>query len=394
MKAGPRQDPVTPARERAPSEEAAIRAVASWVNQLARTLKTCRLYDSNNPTVVRFREEIASALQRLLDEHGTLVLRFTADDVLYDEVSLYPAKSRDDNLALPFYQDGIHALTLSRGIEEPEVEALLDAILQVTGQNLGQDDLVTLLWEAHLDHVDVEYVPSEGDLGSGGEEGVDRGEVVPWPTAQDDAESGTMPVNEDGTPDGGRSDDWSPGGQTAEIEAELSELETIAPTEMLRFLDEHQGERNAPMLHSVLGVVRAGLEAQARDDDREDFGRFLPKVLRQTISAGDWRDAHEAVGLLARCPSREWSPEIFMQELLQPISIAGVVEKLDAQDPERIGEYVELAHALGDPALDWINLALAESQQRRTRRALAEAIANLCPDNPERLAPWLADPPW
>ncbi|HEV2105936.1 MAG TPA: hypothetical protein VGU27_09420, partial [Candidatus Eisenbacteria bacterium] len=49
----------------APSDPV-VKAAAAWLNQLARTLKTCRLYDATNPTVVRFREELDGALLRLL----------------------------------------------------------------------------------------------------------------------------------------------------------------------------------------------------------------------------------------------------------------------------------------------------------------------------------------
>jgi HEAT repeat protein len=101
------------------------------------------------------------------------------------------------------------------------------------------------------------------------------------------------------------------------------------------------------------------------------------------------------LALLRKCgrPS-EWSVEGFTQELFQPISVASVTEKLDQQEVPALTEFVALARDLGEPAVDWLNLTLAESQQRRTRRALAEAIASLCRDDPERLAPWLADPRW
>jgi HEAT repeat protein len=55
---------------------------------------------------------------------------------------------------------------------------------------------------------------------------------------------------------------------------------------------------------------------------------------------------------------------------------------------------VALAKELGEQAAEWLNLVLAGSQNRGTRRVLAEAIAALCRDNPERLAPWLGDPSW
>src|SRR5262245_10739938 len=164
-------NPTTSPDKEVPAErsvsDAAVKAVYAWVNQLGRTLKTCRLYDSNNPTVVRFRDELGVALTRLLEQHGTVTLHFTAEDVTCNEVSLYPARSRDDNLALPFYRDGIRSMTLTPGLAPRELDALLEGVLQVTGQNLGQDDLVTLLWEAQLRNIEIDYVPAEGDFGSG-----------------------------------------------------------------------------------------------------------------------------------------------------------------------------------------------------------------------------------
>ena len=81
-KVRPRQEEV--AEERTPEQEAAIKGRRGLVGQFARTLKTCRLYDAANPTVVRFRQETETSLRRTLEALGTLVLKFTADDVLYE----------------------------------------------------------------------------------------------------------------------------------------------------------------------------------------------------------------------------------------------------------------------------------------------------------------------
>src|SRR5262245_56765765 len=97
-----RARPPAPADTRPPAPDADLKAAAGWINQLARTLKTCRLYDARNPTVVRFREELGRSLHRVLADHGELHFRFTADDVFYGDESLYPARSRADNLALAF----------------------------------------------------------------------------------------------------------------------------------------------------------------------------------------------------------------------------------------------------------------------------------------------------
>ncbi len=373
-----------------PEQEAAVRAAGVLVNHLARTLKTCRLYDANNPTVIRFREDLARALARTLEEHGPLTLDFTSDDVLCLEASLYPARSRDDNLALPFYSDGIHALHFAPGITTAEVEAFLDAVLQVTGQNAGEDDLVTLLWEAHLDHLDVDYVPAEGDVGSGSLD--EAGEVVPWPTPAPESEVAPAARPRAGEE---RSEDWMVGDLTVEVEAGFAELEELAPGETRRFLEEYQAEHQVALPTATIAIASAFLHSGASTEDKAELARFLPRVLRQSVAAGAWTDARHCLALLRRCGRHsEWSLESFAQELFQPVSIAAVVEKLDQQDGATAGDFVALARDLGEPAVDWLNLALAESQQRRTRRVLAEAIAQLCRDEPERLASWLADPRW
>lgn len=386
----------TAAEERTPEQEAAVRAAGAWINQFARTLKTCRLYDGNNPTVIRFRDELSASLRKTIDEHGPLTYRFHADDVLFDDVSLYPARSRDDNLALAFYRDGIHAITLTEGILPREVEALLDGLLQVSGQNAGEDDLVTLLWQAQLAHIDVDYVPAEGDVG-GGAEPADPGTLVPWPTAGVEAPEGDANDAEATGPSGGeveRSDDWTTGDLTVEVEAAFEELEALAPREVARLIEEHRAEHAVSMVTSTLAISNAYLACGLPGEDHAELARFLPRVLRQAMARGAWLEARETLLMLGRCDSAEWSAESFAQELLQPISITQAVEKLDQQEPAEVAECVAFAQVLGGPSVDWLNLVLAECQQRHTRRVLAEAIAEMCRDNPERLAPWLADPRW
>ncbi len=373
-----------------PEQEATARAAGVWVNHLARTLKTCRLYDANNPTVIRFREELAQALVRLLEQHGGLTLAFTSEDVLCEERSLYLARSRDDNLALPFYRDGIQAIHFSPGIVPAEVETFLDAVLQVSGQNAGENDLVTLLWESHLQHLDVDCVPGEADMGGGV---ADTGDFVPWPAPGGPAGDGSEDAP--GADAEERSDDWLLGDLAAEVEAGFAELDSLAPAEIPRFLEEYRAEHEVPLATATIAISSAFLHAGITAADKVELARFLPRVLRQTITAGAWTEARHCLALLRRCGRQsEWSIETFTQDLFQPISVAGVVEKLDLQEAPVLAEFTALAHELGPFAVDWLNLALAESQQRRTRRALAEAIAELCRDDPERLAPWLADPRW
>jgi HEAT repeat protein len=404
MSVSPRPQGIDAPTEPGQPQASTLKAATAVLNQFARTLKTCRLYDSNNPAVIRFRDEFAGALRKMLAEHGSLTYRFSSDDVLFDDISLYPARSRDDNFALPFFRDGIRAITFHSGVEPHEVEALLDAVLEVTGQNAGEDDLVTLLWERQLQHIDIDYVPAEGDVGSGASPAESRsdGVMMPWPAGDAAVDEGAG-AGEDESPHaesitvggaGTRSDDWSTGELTVEIEAGFEELDALAPSEVERFRREFEAEHAVPTVTATLAVAYAFLSAGASDDDRAEMAQFLPRILRQAVTHGAWEEATEALRLLNENAGGVWAPDSFAQELLQPISISGIVERIDAQDPERASAFVAFARALGWPAVDLLNLVLAEVQARRARRILAEAIAGMCRDNPERLAPWLSDPRW
>jgi HEAT repeat protein len=394
MTAEPRPVQETAAKEPGPT----AKAVAAWVNQLARTLKTCRLYDSNNPTVIRFREDLADSLDRLLEQHGAITLSFTADDVLFQEVTVHAARSRDDNLALPFHRDGIRNLTLSPGIEPREVEGVLDAVLQVSGQNVGQDDLVTLLWEGGFSHLDVDYVPSAGDIGSGdGQEGQEGEAGIPWPSGglelgAEEAAAETPQAAGEERASGTRSDDWTTGELTVEIEAGYAELASLAPSETERFRREFAAEHEVSATTTALAIVRAALSTGVTREDRGEFSQFTPRLLRLSVAQGAWLEAHEALDLLRGQDDALF--ESLVQELLQPISVSTTAEHLDQQDPQAVLAFIELARSLGDSGIDLLNAVLAESQQRRNRRLLAEAIANLCRDIPERLAPYLSDRRW
>ena len=395
MKSTSRVDSASESEPLSPEQEAAAKAAAGWVNLLARTLKTCRLYEATNPTVVKFRVELAAALRQVTDQHGPLTLAFTADDVLFENVSLYPAKSRDDNLAFPFFRDGVRRLTFGSAMAGAELDAFLHAVLLVTGQNLENNDLVTLLWEAHLPHLDVDYVPGEPDAAA-----VNEAEKnVPWPTTgvEEGETTSTMKVEDvsgENPLAASRSDDWSVGELTAEIEAGFEELETIAPDEVQRFLDEYEQERKVSVVTCAIATVRAFLLSPIDPPDRVEIVRFLPRVLRQAFVQGSWSEAAVVVRMLEETPCPEWSKETFGQELLQPISVSSIRERLEQQDPAQDGAFIDFVRTLGEPGLDLLLLVLADTQNARLQRQLGEEIVERCRDNPERLAPGLSDPRW
>ncbi len=388
----------TGAEEQAPPD-AIVKAAAGWIAQFGRTLKTCRLYDASNPAVIKFREDLTQAAMRLVSEYGAITYRFEATDVTLEGVSLHPARSREDNLSYPFHRDGVRGITLTPAVEPREIDALVDAVLAVTGQNLDDDDLVTLLWEANLRHLEIDYIPAQGEVGSGGTPPAgssNEGPLLPWPTSTEEKDEKRERAHEEaGEGDGnGRSEDWMMGDFTVEVEASFVELDTLAPLEVERFRREFTQEHLVSPVTTALAIAIACVNANALPEDRREMARFLPRVLRGALAMGMWVEAGEALRTLRELAQPDWSEETFVQELLQPVSITRVVERLDGQEPTLLPGYLELAHDLGDPGIDWMTLVLSESQDRGVRQVVADALAERCRENPERLGPWLNDSRW
>ncbi len=374
--------------------------VAAWVHQLSKTLKTCRLYDSENPTVIRFREDLGRGLGQLLERGGPLTLHFTSNDVVYEDVSAIDARSREENLARPFHRDGILAITFLPGIEPDEVETFVDCVLRVTGPRTSDEDLVTLLWDAAIAHFEIERAPDAADGGGGdggGGEGGPAGRSgtwAPWPKQgllpgganRASADCGTI----------GRSDDWQIAEQPADLESDYERIEREAPSETERFLREIESERSESVVRSALSVIGDSLAADSSPDDRAALGRFLPRVLRVAIRAAEWREAREALGLLRSCEVSDWSPGTLVAELSGPFAslTPQCIALLDQQPPDVVDAFLTFARELGPDGVEWLMAVLAGSQQKAVRRPLTRVIADLAREHPDQLRPWLSNKEW
>ncbi len=383
------------AAERSAELTESARTIGAWVSQFARTLKNCRLYDAHNQAAQRFREQLSLALGPILRTHGTFTLRFEPDDVVFEGQSLYKAKSREDNLALPFHRDGVRALTFGEAVDRRELDALLDALLRVSAREAASEDedLVTLLWEAHLEHIEIDYVPAEGgDFGAAAT--AIEGELVLWPTSaalEDASDPGSRTTLEPppGEEREARSDDWPVGTPTAEIEATLAELQATAPAEVARLKAQHQAETQRTAIAATIDVVRAFMGSEVGPEDRSDLAPFLSRVLRHAVREARWDEASATLALMRDVG--EWSPVTFVQELQQAISVTAIKDALVAQGEPGAQAFTRFTAELGDGGADVLGHVLAELEGGPAARPIMEALVGMCRSHPETLAPWVAD---
>jgi HEAT repeat protein len=376
-------------------DPALTREVSGWVTLMLRSIKTCRLYDAANPNVSRFREELADATSRLLDRCGTLRLDVRPAALEWEGQPVFQSQTRDDNLAGVFHRDGVRALTLMPGMAHEEVQGLLDGILRVTGPTPVDDDLVTLLWEANLPHVQIAAVPLEGDVDEGGEEeGSEQGPRMPWPgevrVAPVPARASSQEI-ELAT----RSDDWDSMDGGADPEIVFAELDQHAAEHLERVRQERGDPPGGTLLGEAAALLEDAWEAGATAEDRGELAAFVPRVLREAIAQGEWRVASVALGLWRSGAPADPAPALLdgLRDTGAAVT-AHAVASLDRKGDAELEAFLEFASSLGAAAAPWLMGVLADSQRRRVRQPLARVLAELVRETPDVLLPWLSDERW
>ena len=371
------------------SEDDRIRDVRAWVVQLARTLKTCRLYETENPAVERFREDLIVSLLELLDSHGTVRLRFGATSINLDDDPLMEGDGPGQDLAFGFYRDGVRSLTLMPGIEPDEVDALVDALLEAGSRAEGADDLVTRLWESDLPNVALECVPAGDDLGLEGD-AADKGEgsPAPWPGLR--SESHSKQLDEVGE----RSDDWIYSSVPDEAVATFEGLDVMAATLVEGFLDDYQSDHERPLAESALDLITACLDSEVETNDYGDLAAFLLSVTRIAVDEGRWATAGRGLTLHRRIEEDPRRTEGLARELALPAPVHATAGLLECGEEDQVRAFLRFARDLGPSSVDWLCGVLAQCQHPAVRLALVDAVAELCKESPHRLAHWMIDPRW
>jgi HEAT repeat protein len=180
-----------------------------------------------------------------------------------------------------------------------------------------------------------------------------------------------------------------------DLDRAFDELETGALPEIARFQREWQEARAETPRASALRVLGDCLAGDLTVADRADLSSFAPRVLVETLDAGDWGAAVAAVSMIERLQS-DWPADAFFHELLAPQAniVRRVIATLDGQDETGVESFLALARRFGAPAIEWLMHVLAESRRMQVRRPLARVIAELATDNPELILPWLSDARW
>ncbi|MEW6367316.1 MAG: hypothetical protein AB1714_22010 [Acidobacteriota bacterium] len=167
-------------------------AVSSLLADLAKTARSFTLYDPRNDAIRQFLASLNESLSRTLESEGTVRIDVQPFEMGFEGEVVYLNKDRDRSLAFRLYRDGVRCITIRPGFTWDELLELLQILsIRYVGVHQHEDDMVTLLWKANFQHMDVAavegFTPSED-----GTPQDDRGLANGKPAGSDDVD-GAMP---------------------------------------------------------------------------------------------------------------------------------------------------------------------------------------------------------
>ena len=141
-----------PALEGVETDEELLLA-RDFMSAFVKAIKAVRFYPADNPTMRGFREQLIKKIRFFLNKYQFFVTQIGEYDLSYKGKILYENRDVKSSLAFLLYKDGLRELRFMKGVEDWEIEGLLDIIKRSDNLNQLEDDLVTLIWEKDFIHI-------------------------------------------------------------------------------------------------------------------------------------------------------------------------------------------------------------------------------------------------
>jgi len=361
------------------SPEEAIREARDVVLQLSRTVNTRRIHLPNNPTYRKFLDELNAKLQKYVAKRGTFVLGVYRFEFQYEGEPIYNDSNQGDSLPFRLYKDGLSELAFHSGVTEEELRDFVETIYRSYEVTAEEDDLVTLLWEQHFQHISYEVIDEPL-----------QGESSPEPP----------PV---ATPETRVARPASPPAQDVKPEVPLPrESYVLTEQEVEKLRKEMAVEAGWDMGFQLVDLIYEVLAVREEMDDYPLALDVMERVIGHFVRRGSF--GHAARTLKAFRELEENSaalPERHRALLSQAVQRMGDADRiqeiggtlnrgLDSEMAELETYLRFLPRRAVEPLMD----LLGEVKHRKGRRVLCEVLVDLLGSNLEPLAKRLDDPRW
>ena len=360
-----------------PEPPCAPQLIEEMLRQLARSIKTHQLYLPNNPIYQRAIENLRAAFAPIWPHTPEIVLSISESDFRWFARSVMHESNRSESLPWVFFKDGVRELTLTQGIEDDELVALLRILQRVRNAAPEEDDLLTLLWEQEFTRLKYRFV----DINLDSHASFDASAEPP--------KERTLPIIQDI-----RAEEEAPQPERKSGIVNLSDLDAT-----LYFLDEKEidylraavaAEQTIDMPRNVLAILLDIFEVQESDKVREEICGILESYMLNLLAGGAYgsvayllAESETVIGrAVALTPAHKQRLRALPTSLSDPSVLSQLLEALDQSDaiPEQ-AELDALFEQLRGGVLGTVLGWLKQAQKPELRTALERVAGRMASAN-------------
>ncbi len=370
------------------------------MNILVKTIKAFRLYPPDNPALTGFRDLLFRKFQVFLKKYHLFGFKIGEHEFAFNNRVLYENKDLKTSLAFYLYKDGLRELRFVEGLEEWEVQGLLDILKAGDHTNKLEDDLVTLVWER--DFVHISYQATDEFL-------EEAAVAIPENVEQFRKNLILQPVGHSVEPD---YLDEETGEETNYYEAMIKaasppslamnrDVYFLTSEEMEALRREVETETSPLFLFNIIDILFEIMALEKKSEPYNDALNVLSKLLDALLTLGEFQKATDLLSrlyiTLKTYQLQEWQFRAIQQlagSAGDPSRVEKIGKVLERREGVRLEEVSAYLKLLQPNALDALMKMLGELGNPKARRTVCDAICEIGKDSMERILPFLEDRRW
>jgi HEAT repeat protein len=365
-----------------------------------KAIKAFRFYPPDNPALNGFRDQLFKRFQFFLNKYQSFVIQVGEYDLSFKGRIIYENKDVKTSLAFLLYKDGLRDVRFMKGLEEWEVQGIIDVIKQSDTVNRLEDDIITLMWERdfeHIRHLATDESLEETPVVIPGDVDQFRKHLVFKPLAH----HVEVELSEEGSEEGAGLDKI-PSKLAEEPAPFISDrgVYFLTSEELERLNEDVKAELDPVFVFTVMDILFEILALEKEPDPYQDAVNVLIKVLDAFLTLGEFTKATELLKrvniILKTYDLQEWQIES-----IQKI----IVEAGDQVRIERIGKVLEREEVRLEDVNAYLLLLqknsvtpliklLGELKNSKTRRVFCDALSVIGKDAIELITPFIDDRRW
>ena len=132
--------------------------VKDLLHTLVKAQRDYKTYPRNNPILLKRRDELVGKFGAVLSERPEVALKVDPDSLFFEDQPVFNNPDRRESMAFSLYRNGIREIRFASGITPHEIDGLIESLNLEFAEQESDDDLITVLWTRDLPHLRYDAV--------------------------------------------------------------------------------------------------------------------------------------------------------------------------------------------------------------------------------------------